>query len=149
AAAALYTGPLLEGLNCDGLEDWLRAERDLRRTRLGAVLRGLLAAQEARSALADALATADRLLALDPLDEAAHRAAMRLHAAGGAWGGSVSRPAGCCCRPSLGWSPRRRRCDSMTGCCAASRRPHRRRRPRRRPLQAMRSRRLPCCHLPS
>jgi TolB-like protein/DNA-binding SARP family transcriptional activator len=97
AAAALAVGPLLEGLGGGSaeLEAWLRTERDLRRTRLAGVLRRLLALQEGGGATMAALATVERLLALDPLDEAAHRAAMRLHAGRGEWGRGLERFAVC------------------------------------------------------
>jgi DNA-binding SARP family transcriptional activator len=81
-AAALYRGELFEGLslNAEGFDEWVRIERQrYRGLALGAM------AQRLDRALADgaveaALQTGLRLLALDPLQEAAHRALMQLYA---------------------------------------------------------------------
>jgi len=80
-AAALYAGPLLDGVSHTGggFADWLLIER----TRLGElaarVLSGLLERQTGEAAIA----TAQRLVQFEPLREDAHRALMRLHAAQG------------------------------------------------------------------
>jgi DNA-binding SARP family transcriptional activator len=81
-AAALYQGELLEGLNVDEppFEEWLLAERErLRELALEALAR-LLAHQAKSQATERAIQTALRLLALDPLQESAHRTLMRLYA---------------------------------------------------------------------
>jgi len=81
-AAALYQGELLEGLSVDEppFEEWLLAERErLRELALEALAR-LLAHQSNSPATERAIQTAIRLLALDPLQEPAHRTLMRLYA---------------------------------------------------------------------
>lgn len=80
-AAALYQGDLLAGFSLDEplFEDWLRLERErLHELALEALAR--LLAHQSRSGAPDrAIPTAVRLLALDPLQEAVHRALMRLY----------------------------------------------------------------------
>ncbi len=81
AAAALYRGDLLEGVSVSepAFEDWLLAERErLRELALEALAR-LLAHQTRADSTERAIQTAARLLALDPLQEAVHRALMRLY----------------------------------------------------------------------
>ncbi len=77
-AAELYRGNLLDGF--DGrdaeFEVWLRTERERLRGRAGEALTHLLDQQVG----SDAIDTARRLLTLDPLNEATHRALMRLYA---------------------------------------------------------------------
>jgi len=81
-AIALYRGELFEGLslNAEAFEDWLMVERQrLREMALGAMARrldGTLAAGATEAGVRTAL----RLLALDPLQEPAHRALMQLYA---------------------------------------------------------------------
>jgi len=79
-AAALYTGELLAGLeaNQEGFDDWLRGERERLRMRAVAALH-----ERVRADHDDAPESANRLLALDPANEAAHRALMQLHANAG------------------------------------------------------------------
>ena len=80
-AAGLYHGELLEGLALQEapFEEWLLAERvRLHELALDALAR-LLRHQRAAAATEVALQTALRLLALGPLQEAVHRAVMRLH----------------------------------------------------------------------
>lgn len=78
-AAALYCGPLLDGVSSfgDGFEEWLRVER----ARLAEQARGALARLYAIYAAAgnheSAAHAAQRALERDPVDEQAHRAAMR------------------------------------------------------------------------
>ncbi len=72
AAAGLYRGPLLDGLDVgdNQFEDWLATERNALQVRMITVLEQLCAetSGEAR------VATAKRLVGLDPLREASHRA---------------------------------------------------------------------------
>lgn len=80
-AAGLYQGDLLQGFSLDEplFEDWLVPERErLRELALEALAR-LLACQSKTGATERAIQTAVRLLALDPLQEAVHRALMRLY----------------------------------------------------------------------
>ncbi|HYH21147.1 MAG TPA: BTAD domain-containing putative transcriptional regulator [Azospirillum sp.] len=81
-AAALYRGDLFEGLslNAEAFEGWLTVERQrLREMALGAMARRLDQALAAGATEAG-VRTAIRLLALDPLQEPAHRALMQLYA---------------------------------------------------------------------
>ena len=81
-AVDLYRGDLLEGLAFRGalFEDWLMGERErLRELALDALAK-LLAHQRVAGPVEAALQTALRLVALDPLQEAVHRALMRLYA---------------------------------------------------------------------
>ncbi len=80
-AIMLYRGPLLAGLSVQspGFEDWLSAERGrLHELAIQALVR-MLEEQEMGKSAGDAVLTAHRILALDPLHEAAHRALMRLY----------------------------------------------------------------------
>src|SRR5262245_50546521 len=80
-AAALYPGDLLAGfgLNEPLFEEWLVAERErLREVALEALAR-LLAHQSKTGTTEQAIQTALRLLALDPLQEPVHRTLMRLY----------------------------------------------------------------------
>src|SRR5262249_36526330 len=81
-AAALYRGDLLEGLEYRStlFEDWLMAERERLREVALETLARLLVRQREAGAIEDALQTALRLVALDPLQEAVHRSLMRLYA---------------------------------------------------------------------
>ena len=79
-AVTLYRGDLLEGFVVDEapFEQWLLDERErLKELALEALAR-LLRHQIAVAATAAAVQTARRLLSLDPLQEAVHRALMRL-----------------------------------------------------------------------
>src|SRR5262247_344323 len=79
-AVDLYRGDLLEGLGVTEapFEEWLAAERErLREFALEALAK--LLAHQTKSEASNAVATALRLLALDPLQEAVHRALMRLY----------------------------------------------------------------------
>jgi DNA-binding SARP family transcriptional activator len=80
-AAELYRGDLLLGSTVSEplFEEWLVAERErLRESALESLAR-LLAHQTKTRGTERAIQTAVRLLALDPLQEAAHRALMRLY----------------------------------------------------------------------
>src|SRR5262249_33093687 len=67
-ATDLYRGDLLQGFNIRGesFSDWLRAERDRLRRRALQVLSALLAFQSEDSDVNAGVATAHRLLSLDP-----------------------------------------------------------------------------------
>jgi TolB-like protein/Tfp pilus assembly protein PilF len=82
AAVDLYRGDLLDGLAVPdpAFEDWLRGERQRLRERAREAMTGLMELQLAAGEADGAFATARRLLGLDPLQESAHRAIMRLHA---------------------------------------------------------------------
>ncbi|MEM5432078.1 BTAD domain-containing putative transcriptional regulator [Cupriavidus oxalaticus] len=80
-AADLYRGDLLEGFHAaaPAFDHWLAIERErLRGMALGALAK-LLAHQEQAGATDLAIASATRLLALDPLQEGVHRALIRLY----------------------------------------------------------------------
>jgi DNA-binding SARP family transcriptional activator len=81
-AAALYRGDFLEGFAFRGtlFEHWLMAERERLRELALEILARLLAHQRAAGRAEDALQTALRLNALDPLQEPVHRALMQLYA---------------------------------------------------------------------
>ena len=83
-AAILYHGDLLQGLPAQGphpsaFEEWLAGERERLRELVLEALAKLINVQRSESP-ERALSIALRLLALDPLQEATHRTAMRLHA---------------------------------------------------------------------
>jgi TolB-like protein len=80
-AAALYRGPLLDGhgVRDDAFEDWVRVER----TRLHDLAVDVLARLATSQSGKAAIATARRLLQLDPAREETHRLLMRLYAAAG------------------------------------------------------------------
>jgi len=84
-AVALYRGPFLDGLAVRdaACEEWLQHERERLRLLMLGVLDRLLARQLKSGALARATATADVILAHDPLREDTHRTLMQLHAAQG------------------------------------------------------------------
>ena len=90
-AAALYRGDFLEGLAYRGtlFEDWLMAERERLRELAVETLARLLIRQREAGALEEALQTALRLVALDPLQEAVHRSLMRLYAEMGRRGSAL------------------------------------------------------------
>jgi len=79
-AAALYRGDLLEGFDVkeEAFEQWLIQERERLRDLAIEVLARLFRQQCADAGGEPAIRTARRLLALDPLQEIAHRALMRL-----------------------------------------------------------------------
>ena len=83
-AAALYIGELLAGqeVNQEGFDDWLRGERERLHER---AIAGLHKTMRARldGPTETALDGADRVLALDPASEEAHRAIMQLQANAG------------------------------------------------------------------
>jgi tetratricopeptide (TPR) repeat protein len=84
-AAALYDGDLLVGVGVreSAFEDHLRSERERLRVRAAGVFGRLLEHHIQRNQVEAATATALRLLAMDPTQEAVHRALMKLFAASG------------------------------------------------------------------
>ncbi|MBI3029810.1 MAG: winged helix-turn-helix domain-containing protein [Candidatus Rokubacteria bacterium] len=90
-AAALYQGELLEGLGLreEAFEEWLRAERERLHELAIHALAKLLAHQARTGATEGGIQTAVRLLALDPLQEAVHRALMRLYVRQGRRGAAL------------------------------------------------------------
>lgn len=80
-ASALYLGELLDGIDIHdpAFEIWLRDERQRLHGRACDAL-SMLLDRQATADTGRAIATARRLLALDPLREATHRALMRLYA---------------------------------------------------------------------
>lgn len=96
-AMELYRGDLLEGLAVReaGFEEWLLAERErLRELALQALAR-LVTVHDKRGAVDAAIRAAQRLLALDPLQEVAHRALMRLYARDGRRGAALRQYQAC------------------------------------------------------
>ena len=87
-AVVLYKGPFLDGLAVrdSACEEWLQHERERLRLLMLGVLDRLLARQMQAGALAPAAATAEAILAQDPLREDMHRTLMQLHAAQGRHG---------------------------------------------------------------
>jgi Tol biopolymer transport system component/DNA-binding SARP family transcriptional activator len=83
AAAALYTGDFLGGFairNAPAFEEWAEVERQRIREAAVSLLRRLVDALAAQPESNEAaMRAALRLLAVDPLQEHAHRAVMRLH----------------------------------------------------------------------
>src|SRR5262245_48268463 len=84
-AATLYQGDLLEGLRLheEGFEEWLADERRRLHELALSVYSGLLEHYSAADRTEEALHSALRLLALDPLQESVHRQVMRLYSARG------------------------------------------------------------------
>jgi DNA-binding SARP family transcriptional activator len=81
-AARLYRGDLLHGLHLAdaGFDEWLRSERARLRALAAESLGKLLALQAESGPTEAGIATAVRLLTLDPLAEPGHRTLMRLYA---------------------------------------------------------------------
>jgi len=84
-AAALYQGDLLDGVGIPdrGFEDWLAAERTRLAERARDAMSDLLERRIGDHDTENAIGTARRLLALDPLQEPVHQALMRLYAESG------------------------------------------------------------------
>ena len=97
AAVDLYRGDLLAGLSVSdaGFEEWLTRERDRLRHLVVAALARLLARQLDATATEQAIGTARRLIAIDPLQESAHRALMRLYIARGERAGALQQYRAC------------------------------------------------------
>ncbi len=84
-AVELYRGDFLDGIGVHdaAFEEWLRSERERLCDLARDALTSLLDHQTTTRATHRAIATARQLLALDPLQEAVHRALMRLYVAKG------------------------------------------------------------------
>jgi DNA-binding SARP family transcriptional activator len=85
-AVALYGGDLLAGFSlrdAPQFEQWQEAQAEALRSELADSLERLIRDERDAGRLARASAHARRWLELDPLNEAAHRAVMRLHALAG------------------------------------------------------------------
>ncbi|MFN8061180.1 MAG: response regulator [Vicinamibacterales bacterium] len=80
-AIEIYRGDLLAGfyLNEPGFDDWITAQRERLRVRVFEAMALLMRQQSDDNDLSAASRTAERLVGLDPLDEAAHRSLIRLH----------------------------------------------------------------------
>ncbi|HVK57100.1 MAG TPA: BTAD domain-containing putative transcriptional regulator [Burkholderiales bacterium] len=80
-AEKLYRGDLLDGFHAGEptFDDWMSAERERLRGLVLSILTKLLAHHEQSGATERAIEYATRLIALDPLQEAVHRALMRLY----------------------------------------------------------------------
>jgi TolB-like protein len=106
-AAGLYEGDLLEGLTLGNpsFEDWLLWER----ARLRDVAIGALARLTAEIKGPEAIALGKRLVALDPLREASHRALMQAYAAAGEKALALQHYGQCCemLKAELGVGPAR------------------------------------------
>lgn len=83
SAVELYSGDFLEGANAVAPEfdRWLAGERAALRAQYMSVLTRLLSVEQEAGRHEDAIATAKRLIALDPLQENVHRRLMRTYAA--------------------------------------------------------------------
>ena len=92
-ASVIYAGDLLDGFGVrdQAFEDWLRDERERYRELAIAALKKLVTCETG----ANALAVAQRLLTLAPLQEEAHRTVMRHHADGGNIGAALRQYESC------------------------------------------------------
>jgi adenylate cyclase len=92
-AAALYRGPLLDGLNLheSGFEEWLRQERMRLHDLAIAALLNLAERESTLGELDAAAATLGHALVLDPLAEDVHRRLMRFHLDQGAYNAAIRR----------------------------------------------------------
>ncbi len=108
-AAALYRGDLLDGIgvNDPAFEEWLRNERARLHDRAREALSSLLDHETGTGDAERAIATARRLLALDPLQEAVHRTLIRLYAGKGDRALALKQYQACCdvFRVELGLKP--------------------------------------------
>lgn len=97
AAAALYRGDLLAGTSVSEppFEEWLVAERERLRELAMEALAKLLAHQTGTGQTERAIQIGLRLLALDPLQEVAHRALMRLYVRQGRRGAALQQYQAC------------------------------------------------------
>lgn len=97
-AVDLYRGDFMAGFSLRGSNDfegWQLAEADRLRSELAGALDTLSAAHAAGGDLGKGVAQAQRWLDLDPLNEAAHRRLMLLHAWGGDRGAALRQYRAC------------------------------------------------------
>lgn len=80
-AAALYRGPLLDGLNArsDLFEEWLLGERSRLRATANSAFHKLLAELQRSGAREEAIALGHRVLSIEPMQEEIDRALMQLY----------------------------------------------------------------------
>ena len=97
-AMELYKGELLAGFGLpeQGFEEWLRAERERLRILAIKSLSALLAHFAATDAVERAIEAGSRLLAIDPVNEPAHRAMMSLYARHGRRSDAMRQYQACC-----------------------------------------------------
>ncbi|MEZ4866272.1 MAG: BTAD domain-containing putative transcriptional regulator [Caldilineaceae bacterium] len=99
AALALYIGDFLEGFYLDGsstFEQWALLERERLRTLAIAAYQQLISQTAAAGQLDSAIASAQRLLQLDPLHEPSHRQLIRLLAQTGQRSAAIAQYEICC-----------------------------------------------------
>lgn len=97
-AAALYRGDFLAGFSLrdsPDFDDWQSLQAEALRHELGLVLAALAQAHGERGDWGAAIDAARRWLALDPLDEASHRALMQLYAWSGQRGAAIRQYEAC------------------------------------------------------
>ncbi|MCC6212510.1 MAG: AAA family ATPase [Burkholderiales bacterium] len=108
-AVALYSGDLLSGLDIGepDFEEWLVGEREQMRERAIDVLARLAALHGAAGQADRAIQAAQRLLAIDPFEEIAHRMLMHLYAEQGRRGAALRQYQACVAalRRELGAEP--------------------------------------------
>jgi DNA-binding SARP family transcriptional activator len=106
-ALQAYEGDLLDGLDLDegAFEEWLSAERTRLRERAVDVAARLLRQRTGADDVPEAIQAALRLVTLDPVQEAGHRALMRLYARQGRRTASSFRTSTC-------------RTSTVSRCCA-------------------------------
>jgi TolB-like protein len=96
-AAGLYRGDFLAGFDSGdaAFDDWAAWQRNRLQVLAADVLSRLMALQKAQGEFSHAIASAQRLLALDPLTEATHRSLMALYVASGRPGLAVAQYRDC------------------------------------------------------
>jgi len=85
-AVSLYRGPFLQGFSLrdtETFEEWRDLQAERLRTRMTEVLEQLIRLQTEQGEPEQAITCAQRLLAVEPTNESAHRHLMRLYAQGG------------------------------------------------------------------
>jgi DNA-binding SARP family transcriptional activator len=91
-AASLYRGRFLEGLSLNDapdFEDWVGLQREVWHQRLSLMLDHLSRLQAEEGDISGAIEGANRWIALDPLNESAHRRLIELHLAAGHRNGAL------------------------------------------------------------
>ena len=121
-AATLYKGDLLDGFSVDEppFEEWRIVERERLRERALEGLARLLRQQLLADGPEPAIQTALRILAMDPLQEAVHRALMKLLLRQGRRAAALQQYQVCVAslQRSSGPSPRKKRASSTGRSCA-------------------------------